>query len=56
VVPIPGTRRRANLEANAAAADVVLTAEDRRRIEEIVSAQSVSGERAAAMYLERVNR
>jgi len=56
VVPIPGTRRRANLEANAAAADVVLTAEDRRRIEEIVSPQSVSGERAAAMYLERVNR
>jgi aryl-alcohol dehydrogenase-like predicted oxidoreductase len=56
VVPIPGTRRRANLEANAAAADVVLTTEDRRRIEEIVSPQSVSGERAAAMYLERVNR
>jgi aryl-alcohol dehydrogenase-like predicted oxidoreductase len=56
VVPIPGTRRRANLEANAAAADVALTAEDRRRIEEIVSPQSVSGERAAAMYLERVNR
>jgi aryl-alcohol dehydrogenase-like predicted oxidoreductase len=36
IVPIPGTRRPDRLTENAAAADVVLTAEDLARIDEIV--------------------
>lgn len=55
VVPIPGTRRRQNLEANAAAADVVLTPEDLQRIEEFASPATVAGERGATWYMERVN-
>src|ERR671917_307517 len=35
VVPIPGTKRREYLEENVAAADVELTGEDLRRIEEV---------------------
>src|SRR5258707_9804961 len=35
IVPIPGTKRRKYLEENAAAADIVLTAEDLRRIDEL---------------------
>ena len=55
IVPIPGTRRRANLEANAAAADVVLTADDLRSIDEVASPAAVAGERGARGYMERVN-
>ena len=35
IVPIPGTKRRKYLEENAAAADIMLTAEDLRRIDEL---------------------
>jgi aryl-alcohol dehydrogenase-like predicted oxidoreductase len=35
IVPIPGTKRRAYLEENAAAADVVLTDEELARLEEV---------------------
>lgn len=55
VVPIPGTRKRQNLEANAAAADVVLTADDLRTIDEIASPSTVAGERGATWYMDRVN-
>jgi aryl-alcohol dehydrogenase-like predicted oxidoreductase len=55
IVPIPGTRRRQNLEANAAAADVVLSDQDLRQIGEIASPSAVAGERGAAGYMERVN-
>jgi aryl-alcohol dehydrogenase-like predicted oxidoreductase len=55
VVPIPGTRRRANLEANVAAADIVLTAADLQRIDEVAVPASVAGERGASAYMERVN-
>jgi aryl-alcohol dehydrogenase-like predicted oxidoreductase len=55
VVPIPGTRRLANLEANAAAADIELSAEDLRVIEEIASPAAVAGDRGSAAYLERVD-
>jgi aryl-alcohol dehydrogenase-like predicted oxidoreductase len=55
VVPIPGTRKRQNLEANAAAADVVLTAEDMRTIDHIASPSTVAGERGATWYMDRVN-
>ena len=43
VIPIPGTKRRSYLEQNAAAADVTLTAEERRRIEEVAPRGVASG-------------
>jgi aryl-alcohol dehydrogenase-like predicted oxidoreductase len=55
IVPIPGTRRRANLEANAAAADVVLSADDLREIEAVASPDRVAGARGADAYLARVD-
>jgi aryl-alcohol dehydrogenase-like predicted oxidoreductase len=55
IVPIPGTRKRANLEANAAAADVALSADELHKIEETASFATVAGERGATWYLERVN-
>ncbi|MFL1430715.1 MULTISPECIES: aldo/keto reductase [unclassified Nocardiopsis] len=45
VVPIPGTRRASRLDENAAAADLVLSAEDVRRLAEAVPAAEVSGGR-----------
>jgi aryl-alcohol dehydrogenase-like predicted oxidoreductase len=49
VVPIPGTKRVAYLEENAAAADVSLSADDLRRIEEIAPAGAAVGDRYADM-------
>jgi aryl-alcohol dehydrogenase-like predicted oxidoreductase len=45
VVPIPGTKRREYLEENVAAADVELSDEDLRRIDEAVPAGAAAGER-----------
>jgi len=55
IVPIPGTRRRTNLEANAAAADVTLSVDDLREIDAVASPDSVAGARGAEAYLARVN-
>jgi len=55
VVPIPGTRKRANLEANAAAAGVALSADDIREIDAVASPDMVAGARGAAGYLARVD-
>ena len=55
IVPIPGTRRRENLEANAATADVVLSEEDLRTLSELASPATVAGERGATWYMDRVN-
>ncbi|MEO8898362.1 MAG: aldo/keto reductase [Candidatus Dormibacter sp.] len=55
IVPIPGTRRRGNLEANAAAADVVIPDEDVKKLDEIASPETVAGERGATWYMDRVN-
>src|ERR687897_256944 len=56
IVPIPGTKRRERLEENAAAADVTLTDEDLKRIEEAVPRGSVAGERYAEQQMRTVNR
>jgi aryl-alcohol dehydrogenase-like predicted oxidoreductase len=48
VVPIPGTKRVRYLEENVAAADVSLSAEQLRRLDELLPPGSVAGER----YLE----
>jgi aryl-alcohol dehydrogenase-like predicted oxidoreductase/DNA-binding transcriptional MerR regulator len=45
IVPIPGTKRRARLEENAAARDVELTAEDLAALEQAVPAGAVAGDR-----------
>jgi aryl-alcohol dehydrogenase-like predicted oxidoreductase len=43
VVPIPGTRRRKNLEANVAAAEIHLTPAELAEIEAILPVGSVVG-------------
>jgi aryl-alcohol dehydrogenase-like predicted oxidoreductase len=45
VVPIPGTKRRKNLEENVAALGITLTSEDLKRIDEAAPKGSASGER-----------
>ena len=49
IVPIPGTKRRTTLEQNTAAADVRITAEQLRRLEEHIPAGAAQGERYADM-------
>jgi aryl-alcohol dehydrogenase-like predicted oxidoreductase len=56
VVPIPGTKRRRYLEENAEAAEVGLTDEDLRRIEEAMPRGAVAGERYTEAGLRMVGR
>jgi aryl-alcohol dehydrogenase-like predicted oxidoreductase len=56
IVPIPGTKRRKYLEENTGAADVTLTGEDMRRIEETMPRGSAAGERYATWQMRTVNR
>jgi aryl-alcohol dehydrogenase-like predicted oxidoreductase len=55
IVPIPGTRKRTNLELNVAAVSVRLDADDLAEIEAIVSPEAVAGRRGNSAYMERVN-
>jgi aryl-alcohol dehydrogenase-like predicted oxidoreductase len=50
VVPIPGTKRRTNLEENVAATRVHLTAEDLERLEAIAPTDAAAGARYAWAY------
>jgi aryl-alcohol dehydrogenase-like predicted oxidoreductase len=56
LVPIPGTRRIATLEDNAAAADVVLTPEDLEAIEAVFPKDAAAGERYAPSGRAALNR
>ena len=56
LVPIPGTRRIATLEDNAAAADVVLTPEDLAEIEAVFPRDAASGHRYAEVARSALNR
>ncbi len=56
IVPIPGTKRRKYLEENAGAADVALTQEDLRRIEEAMPRGSAAGERYSEEQMRAVGR
>ncbi len=56
VVPIPGTKRRAYLEENAAAARVTLGPADLARIDEVAPRGAAAGERYPAAYMASVNR
>ena len=56
MVPIPGTRRIATLEDNAAAADIVLNAEDVEAIEAVFPKNAASGHRYAEAARSALNR
>ena len=49
IVPIPGTKRRSYLEENVAAADIELSEDDLRRIDEAAPVGAAVGERYADM-------
>jgi aryl-alcohol dehydrogenase-like predicted oxidoreductase len=56
IVPIPGTKRRKYLEENAAAASITLTADDHRRIEEILPRGAAAGLRYPEAMMSSVDR
>jgi aryl-alcohol dehydrogenase-like predicted oxidoreductase len=56
VVPIPGTKRRTYLEENVAAAGILLTAEDMRRLDEALSPGTISGSRYSERLMAMINR
>ncbi|MES3035625.1 MAG: aldo/keto reductase [Gemmatimonadota bacterium] len=56
IVPIPGTTKRHRLEENVAAADVVLTADEVREIEELTTRVAVQGERYSAASQRMIDR
>jgi aryl-alcohol dehydrogenase-like predicted oxidoreductase len=56
IIPIPGTKRRAYLEENAAALTVTLTQEDRARIDEIAPKGVAAGERYPERSLRYIDR
>ncbi len=56
IAPIPGTTKRHRLEENLGAADIVLTADDLRDIEQAVSGITVQGARYPAHLQQRVGK
>jgi aryl-alcohol dehydrogenase-like predicted oxidoreductase len=56
IVPIPGTRRISNLEANAAAADLVLDDEVVQALSRLTAEGAVAGERGGPGYIAGVDR
>jgi aryl-alcohol dehydrogenase-like predicted oxidoreductase len=56
IVPIPGTTKLHRLEENLGAADMKLTADDLRQINEAVSTVPVQGERYPAHLAARAGR
>ena len=56
IVPIPGSKHRARLEENVAAADVHLTADDLREIDALVPAGIAAGTRYPEPGMRTVNR
>jgi aryl-alcohol dehydrogenase-like predicted oxidoreductase len=56
VVPIPGTRRIANLEENVAALEVTFTAVDLADLERLAPVGVAAGDRYAAPGMQALNR
>jgi aryl-alcohol dehydrogenase-like predicted oxidoreductase len=56
IVPIPGTKKRAYLEENVKATEIVLSAEDLKRISEAVPVGAASGTRYPEGGMRTVNR
>ena len=55
IVPIPGTRRIARLEENAAATPIALTKAEERRIADVLAERKVAGTRYPAAAMAAVN-
>lgn len=49
IVPIPGTKHRRRLEKNLGAADISLSSEDLRRLDELAPAGAAAGDRYVSM-------
>ncbi|MBF2005811.1 aldo/keto reductase [Chlorogloeopsis sp. ULAP01] len=56
IVPIPGSRRFENMRQNAEAANVLLTERDLSRLNAVLPAGAVSGDRADQAYIMNTNR
>ncbi|MNW06827.1 putative oxidoreductase [compost metagenome] len=56
IVPIPGARKLNHLEQNAAAADIVLTADELARLGDALSPTLVAGKRYTEASLALTNR
>jgi len=56
IIPIPGTKKRKYLEENAAAADVTLSREDLKDIEDLLARYPDTGSRYTEAHLKLVNR
>jgi aryl-alcohol dehydrogenase-like predicted oxidoreductase len=56
IVPIPGTRRIANLQENAAAVDITLTGDDLAAIDQVAPVGIAAGERYAPDGMQAVHR
>jgi aryl-alcohol dehydrogenase-like predicted oxidoreductase len=56
VAPIPGTKRVAYLEENAAAADIALSEDELASLETLFAPDNVAGERYAAAAMRSLDR
>lgn len=56
IVPIPGTKRRAYLEENVAATEIILTPDDLRLLDEVAPKGIAAGERYPAEHMSAVNQ
>jgi aryl-alcohol dehydrogenase-like predicted oxidoreductase len=56
LVPIPGTKRRAYLESNAAAAEIVLTAADMTELDALFAPDAASGDRYSEQMAQWIDR
>jgi aryl-alcohol dehydrogenase-like predicted oxidoreductase len=56
IVPIPGTKKLKYLEENAKAADIVLTKDDLKRLDEAAPKGAAHGLRYAERTMRSVNR
>lgn len=56
IAPIPGTKRVTRLEENVAAADVSLTSDDMRRLDESLAPDKIAGPRYGAKAMAQVDR
>jgi aryl-alcohol dehydrogenase-like predicted oxidoreductase len=55
IVPIPGTKRRKNLEENVAATEIILTSDELQQIEAILPKGAASGQRYPEAHMKAVN-
>jgi aryl-alcohol dehydrogenase-like predicted oxidoreductase len=56
IVPIPGTKRRSFLEENVGAAEIKLSGDEMRRLEEALSPGQVSGSRYTPQMMALIDR